>query len=128
MPHILIVEDEDTIRRLVVRLLGARGYRTLSAATGYEALAMIEQGTTPLDLLFVDVVMPGMRGPELVRRARLLRPELRVLFTTGYELKPHDGESRGSDPVLHKPYTPDQLLARVRTVLDGGGVRQPAAE
>ncbi len=124
---ILVVEDEETIRRLVARLLGARGYRVLSAPTGNEALALLQQGTPP-DLLFVDVVMPGMRGPELVRRARQLRPDIRVLFTTGYELKPRDGESRGSDPVLYKPYTPDQLLARIRAALDGEQLNQPAAE
>jgi len=64
------------------------------------------------------VVMPGMRGPEFVRRARQLDPSLRVLFTTGYELKPIEGESRGPDPVLYKPYTPDQLLPRLRELLD----------
>jgi PAS domain S-box-containing protein len=115
---ILVVEDEEMIRRLVVRLLSARGYDVLSAPNGHDALEILQAGAVSVDLLFVDVVMPGMRGPELVRRARELYPSLRVLFTTGYELKPNDGESRGPDPVLYKPYTPDQLLPRLRELLD----------
>ena len=115
---ILVVEDEETIRRLVVRLLTARGYQVLAASNGHEALQILLDARGAVDLSFVDVVMPGMRGPEFVSRARQLQPNLRVLFTTGYELKPSDGESRGPDPVLYKPYTPDQLLPRVREVLD----------
>jgi two-component system cell cycle sensor histidine kinase/response regulator CckA len=115
---ILVVEDEDMIRRLVVRLLTARGYDVLAAPNGFEALEILKRPEVSVDLLFVDVVMPGMRGPEFVRRARELNPSLRVLFTTGYELKPADGESRGPDPVLYKPYTPDQLLPRLRELLD----------
>jgi len=115
---ILVVEDEDMIRRLVVRLLTARGYDVLSAPSGHEALEILQRSNVSVDLLFVDVVMPGMRGPEFVRRARELDPSLRVLFTTGYELKPIEGESRGPDPVLYKPYTPDQLLPRLRELLD----------
>jgi PAS domain S-box-containing protein len=116
---ILVVEDEEMIRRLVVRLLTSRGYAVLSAPSGHEALELLRSAKHHVDLLFVDVVMPGMRGPELVRRARELDPALPVLFTTGYELKPEDGESRGRDPVLYKPYTPDQLLPRLRELLDG---------
>jgi two-component system, cell cycle sensor histidine kinase and response regulator CckA len=116
--RILVVEDEEMIRRLVVRLLTARGYEVLSAPNGFEALDILKLSAGSVDLLFVDVVMPGMRGPEFVRRARELDPSLRVLFTTGYELKPTDGESRGPDPVLYKPYTPDQLLPRLRELLD----------
>jgi two-component system cell cycle sensor histidine kinase/response regulator CckA len=115
---ILVVEDEEMIRRLVVRLLTARGYAVLSAPSGHEALELLRSSKHHVDLLFVDVVMPGMRGPELARRARELDPALPVLFTTGYELKPDDGESRGRDPVLYKPYTPDQLLPRLRELLD----------
>ncbi|HTV17657.1 MAG TPA: ATP-binding protein [Polyangiaceae bacterium] len=116
---ILVVEDEDMIRRLVVRLLTARGYDVLSAPSGHEALEILQRKDVSVDLLFVDVVMPGMRGPEFVRRARLLDPSLRVLFTTGYELKATEGEAaRGTDPVLYKPYTPDQLLPRLRELLD----------
>ena len=74
--------------------------------------------TNEWDPKTIDVVMPGMRGPEFVRRAGEIAPRLRVPFTTGYELKPIEGESRGPDPVLCKPYTPDQLLPRLRELLD----------
>jgi PleD family two-component response regulator len=71
---ILVVEDEDMILRLVVRLLTARGYDVLSAPSGHEALEILQRSNVNGDLLFVDVVMPGMRGPEFVRRARELDP------------------------------------------------------
>jgi len=115
---ILVVEDEEMIRRLVVRLLATRGYAVLSAPSGEEALDVLRGSEASVDLMFVDVVMPGMRGPEFVRRARELYPGTPVLFTTGYELRADDGEARGHDPVLYKPYTPDQLLPRLREMLD----------
>ena len=115
---ILVVEDEELIRRLVVRLLSARGYAVLSAPSGQEALDLLRNAKDCVALAFVDVVMPGMHGPEFVRRARELSPELRVLFTTGYELETADGDDSDRDPVLYKPYTPDQLLPRLRALLD----------
>jgi two-component system cell cycle sensor histidine kinase/response regulator CckA len=119
--RILVVEDEDMIRRLVVRLLSSRGYEVLSAASGPEALDLLGGSGARVELLLVDVVMPGMRGPELVRRARAIDPALRVLFTTGYDLDSADAAPRGGDPVLYKPYTPDQLLQRMRELLDRVG-------
>jgi PAS domain S-box-containing protein len=115
---ILVVEDEEMIRRLVVRLLATRGYAVLSAPSGEEALDVLRGSDANVDLMFVDVVMPGMRGPEFVRLAREMYPGTPVLFTTGYELRADDGETRGHDPVLYKPYTPDQLLPRLREMLD----------
>jgi len=115
---ILVVEDEDMIRSLVVRLLATRGYAVLAAPNGPAALELLRRTKDPVALAFVDVVMPGMRGPEFVRRARELAPGLRVLFTTGYELEPVDAEGRARDPVLYKPYTPDELLPRLRELID----------
>ena len=106
------------IRSLVVRLLATRGYAVLAAPSGPAALELLRRTKDPVALAFVDVVMPGMRGPEFVRRARELAPGLRVLFTTGYELEPVDGEGRARDPVLYKPYTPDELLPRLRELID----------
>jgi PAS domain S-box-containing protein len=116
--RILVVEDEDMIRRLVVRLLETRGYEVLSAASGQEALAMLGASAAPIELLFVDEVMPGMHGTEFVRQAREIAPGLRALLTTGYELDATHAESIGGDPVLYKPYSPDQLLRNVRELLD----------
>ena len=115
---ILVVEDEDLIRSLVVRLLATRGYVVLAAPDGGAALELLRRSREPVALAFVDVVMPGMRGPEFVRRARELAPGLRVLFTTGYELEPADADDPARDPVLYKPYTPDELLPRLRELLD----------
>jgi two-component system cell cycle sensor histidine kinase/response regulator CckA len=116
--RILVVEDEDMIRRLVVRLLETRGYDVLAAGSGHEALDLLSNSPEPIELLFVDEVMPGMRGTEFVRQARVIDPGLRALFTTGYELDSTHAESIGGDPVLYKPYTPDQLLRNLRELLD----------
>jgi two-component system cell cycle sensor histidine kinase/response regulator CckA len=119
--RILVVEDEDMIRRLVVKLLSSRGYEVLSAASGQEGLDVLQRTDTKVELLLVDVVMPGMRGPEFVRRAQAIDPGLRALFTTGFELDSAEAASRGGEPVLYKPYTPAQLLERLRELLDPVG-------
>jgi PAS domain S-box-containing protein len=116
--RILVVEDEDMIRRLVVRLLETRGYDVLSAGSGHEALDILSTSPARVELLFVDEVMPGMRGTEFVRQARAIDPGLRALFTTGYELDAAHDESIGGDPVLYKPYSPEQLLRNLRELLD----------
>ncbi|NMG30498.1 PAS domain S-box protein [Aromatoleum evansii] len=117
---ILVVEDEDKVRELVCRVLGALGYRILQAADGRTALALLAQDPG-IDLLFTDVVLPGgMNGPEIARRARRLRPDLRLLYTSGYtgnallELEAIPGEFR----MISKPYVIEDLAQMVREVLD----------
>src|SRR5690606_5145461 len=82
--HILVVEDDDEVRRHTIAQLEALGYRTTSASSGSEALALVEQ-TPDIDLVFTDVIMPGgMNGRELAEQVGRVRPQLRVLFTSGY--------------------------------------------
>src|SRR5437762_12856399 len=81
---ILIVEDDELVRPSVESLIESLGYRVLSARSGPEALEILRQDT-PIDLLFTDIFMPGgLHGPQLVNAARRLRPELKVLFTSGF--------------------------------------------
>ncbi|AYH42573.1 PAS domain S-box protein [Azoarcus sp. DN11] len=117
---ILVVEDEDNVRELVCRVLDALGYRILQAAEGRTALALLAQDPG-IDLLFTDVVLPGgMNGPEIARRARQLRPDLKLLYTSGYTgnaLQEHEaipGEFR----MISKPYAIEDLAQIVREVLD----------
>ena len=115
---ILVAEDEAPVRRVIERVLTAAGYRVYVASNGHEALAMAP--TLPhLDLLLTDVVMPGMSGVDLARQLALSRPDLRIIFASGYT-----GDSlirvgaKGSMPYLDKPFAAETLLTRVREVLD----------
>jgi PAS domain S-box-containing protein len=117
---ILVVEDNDDVRELAESVLGVSGYDVLTAPSGESALALLDQHGD-IDLLFTDVIMPGgMNGLQLVERVRQTRPGLPVLLTTGYmdEIPCKCGRD-GSLDVLPKPYKHDDLLERVRTVLQG---------
>ena len=123
---ILIVEDDERVHTYVTRLIESLGYRVLSARNGLDALEILRQDT-PVDLLFTDVVMPGgMQGPKLVAEARRLRPELKVLYTSGYP--DHSVLRKGLDAgieQLSKPYRRHDLAAKLRKVLDA---HAPVAE
>ncbi len=118
---ILLVEDETALRDMAALWLQRRGYTVLKAANGTEALAVAEQHDAPIHLLLSDVVMPQMGGVDLAHRLISLRPEIKVMFVTGY---PGDSmlpasEAMSDFPVLQKPYSLSQLEFRVRQVLDG---------
>jgi CheY-like chemotaxis protein len=117
---ILVVEDDPRVRRVTVRRLTELGYRVIEADGGPAALAVLQR-SEPIELLFTDVVMAGgMSGFDLVQQARQLRPELRVLFTSGYA---DPASLKGSQQVhnagwLGKPHSFDELKARLRELLD----------
>ncbi len=116
---VLVVEDDPRVRRVVLTRLAELGYRTVEAGGGPEALQRLED-IGRVDLLFTDVVMgEGMSGFELARLARLQRPALRVLFTTGYT-DPEIGSRNGAstEHILRKPYSKDDLARTIRAVLD----------
>jgi len=119
---VLVVEDEDELRRLAVRELEERGYLVLAAANGVEALAVARSLERPVDLLVTDVVMPEMNGVELAESLVDLWPGLSVLFMSGH-LDDGAMERHPLDPdadLLPKPFTPDQLGRRARHALDVG--------
>jgi len=116
---VLLVEDEAIVRNLTAEMLERQGYRVLAAASPRDALDVSE----PWDILLSDVVMPGMSGPELAERLVERHPDACVLFTSGYS-----GDAvadRGALPggLLEKPFTMEQLSAKVREALDAGAVR-----
>jgi hypothetical protein len=121
--RVLVVEDDAAIRALVQRALSRAGYRVTAAATADEALAAAASAP---DLLLTDVILPGANGGQLAGELRLRFPELRVLFTSGYAAEP-GGEPLvpGDAPFLPKPFAPDELLRKVREVLDAAA--QPLA-
>lgn len=116
---ILVAEDNDDVRAHTVDSLRLLGYRVLEAHDGPSALRLLERPDTRVNLLFSDVVMPGMSGWELVREVRERWPEVAVLFTSGY---PRDHDQAGSQgravALLPKPFTRSDLATAVRTALE----------
>jgi PAS domain S-box-containing protein len=110
---ILVVEDHEDVRTYVAHTLQGSGYRVLTAASGREALQRAERQSDPIHLLLTDVVMPEMTGLELARRLRSIRPDLRVLFMSGYAGPFLTGEPSSHGALLHKPIHPETLTRRV---------------
>ena len=115
---ILIVDDNDDLRELAVVIVEDLGYRVLSARSSEEALAVI-QGGAPVDLLFTDIVMPGFNGFDLARAAKAIRPDLRVIYTTGYSSRVPEERGRTFGPIVYKPYRPVRLAAEISRLLEG---------
>ena len=117
---ILLVEDDAGIRKLAKSVLGMNGYTVLEAANAEEAIRQAQSYSGAIQLMVTDIVMPGGNGHELASRLASQRPEMRVIFMSGYT--EHDTLERIlSDPgaaFLQKPFTPDQLLKRIREILD----------
>jgi two-component system cell cycle sensor histidine kinase/response regulator CckA len=119
---ILVVEDEGVVRRFAVRALKEVGYTVLEAAHGVEAIELVERHPGPVHLLFTDLVMPRVSGRALAEALRRRRPELRVLFTSGYPPNAFSGNVPGDHGfILTKPYEMGSLARRVREVLDDFG-------
>ena len=116
---ILLVEDEDAVRSFAARALRLRGYTVLEASGGEAGLDIVRTRSGPIDLLITDVVMPNMDGPTLVRAARRLRPEMRIIYMSGYA---EDAFRRNEENAEHlhflpKPFGLKQLVAKVKEVL-----------
>jgi len=117
--RVLLVEDEDSVRNFAVRALKRQGYEVLEAATGVEAMEVVEREEGRIDIVVSDVVMPEMDGPTLLKQLRLRDPELKVIFVSGY---PDDAFRKSLDPdqqfaFLPKPFTLPQLAAKVKEEL-----------
>jgi signal transduction histidine kinase len=118
---ILVVEDDPLVRNYAIAQLRALGYRTIPAANADEALALVDQGT-PCDLLFTDVIMSGSKnGRELADDLARRRPEIKVLYTSGYSQSAivHNGRLDPGVLLLTKPYRRSELARMIRTALNG---------
>ncbi len=116
---ILLVEDEEEVQKLAVRVLERQGYRVLSARNGDEALLICEEHKDPIHLMLTDVVMPGMNGQELAERLRPFHPKMKVLYMSGYTdnaIVLH-GVLREGVHYIQKPFTVEALARKVREVL-----------
>jgi len=116
---VLVVEDNEAVRRLTKTILKAYGYQVLEAANSTEAFALEKEHSGEIHLLLTDVILPGMNGKLLSERLRALRPKLKVLFTSGYtaDVIARRGVLQRDVAYLQKPFGPDSLAAKVREVL-----------
>jgi two-component system cell cycle sensor histidine kinase/response regulator CckA len=121
---ILLVEDEEAVRSFAARALKLRGYHVLEASGGEEALELVRRHEGAIHLLITDVVMPNMDGPTLVRALKRMRPDMSVIFMSGYAeeaFRRHD-ENAAELHFLAKPFGLKQLAAKVKDVLSSAPV------
>ena len=120
-PKVLVVDDEPEIRKLVTAMLARNGYRVLSADSGENALRLFKNNPDT-DLLLTDVVSPGMSGPMIADQISALKPDIKVLFMSGYDgtqvVQRYVVEKGYS--LLTKPFSMEQLESKVRAVLSTG--------
>lgn len=119
--QLLVVEDDESVRALLVGSLRELGYQVVAAHNGLEALELVRSGRVNVDLVVTDVVMPRMGGPELAERLQADGVRLKVLFMSGYtdDALSRHGLLHDSVMLLEKPFTPRRLAEKIREVLDG---------
>jgi CheY-like chemotaxis protein len=125
---VLVVEDDDEVRKVAVSMLAELGYRVVKAKDAAGALVIVDSGI-PIDLIFTDVMMPGtLRSPELARKAKERLPDVSVLFTSGYTQNAivHGGRLDPGVELLAKPYTREALARKIRHVLANKAQRRVA--
>ena len=116
---ILVVEDETTVRDFVLHLLTDKGFIVISAQDAYEAIRVIAE--RHVDLLFTDIVMPGADGFDLAAQAKLIRPSLRVLYSTGFADRAKGRHGPRYGKLLEKPIRADALVAAIEKALGEDG-------
>ncbi|NJN92621.1 MAG: response regulator [Anaerolineales bacterium] len=117
---VLLVEDEPKVRDLADRLLRRQGYKVLTATNGEEALQVGQAYEREIHLLLTDMVMPQMNGKDLADRFKILRPDIKIIFTSGYTDKAivHQGILDADIAFIQKPFTVMDLAQKVRAILD----------
>jgi DNA-binding NtrC family response regulator len=117
---ILVVEDNEEVRKLAVQILNMQGYRVLDTSNGEEALKICGEGKEPIHLMVTDVVMPGMNGHGLADRLKSIYPEMKTLYMSGYTdnaIVRHGVLEKGVN-YIQKPFSVEGLARKVREVLE----------
>jgi len=116
---ILLVDDQQEVRAIAKTMLSRHGYHVIEADSGVAALELLKSEDPHIDVLLTDVIMPVLGGQELARQVRALRPDVRVLFASGYtdDVLVQQGGLQPGAEWIQKPYTKDALVRKVRAVL-----------
>jgi CheY-like chemotaxis protein len=117
MPTVLLVENDGDVRASLTEILLARNFSVLTAKNGFEAIRLLTD--TAADLMLTDIAIPGMSGAQLARAATLLRPSLRIIYTTGYDLNgmPAGIPLANHDTILQKPILAAALVSAIDSIL-----------
>jgi CheY-like chemotaxis protein len=118
---ILLVEDEEEVRKLIAKILRKQGYKVLEASQGKEVFSLCEEQGGPIHLMVTDVVMPEMTGVELAKHIKQVYPEMKVLYMSGYSsdrVAIDHGKVEKTIEFIQKPFTVDRLARKIREVLD----------
>jgi CheY-like chemotaxis protein len=126
MTRILVVDDDEALRRFASTVLDSAGFSVIEADSGEEAIRLMEEDPEPIHLILADVVMPKMSGRQLVSQLTSLYPQMKVLLMSGFPnvsgllngIASRTGRSTAECEVLAKPFTPEGLLQKVRRLLD----------
>jgi two-component system cell cycle sensor histidine kinase/response regulator CckA len=118
---LLVVDDEEMVRRLAVRMLVTSGYRVLEASDGHEAVRVLQRDAQRINAVLTDVAMPGLGGRQLGETIARCWPQIQVLYMSGFPMQRvvSEGAIAPTDPFLQKPFTEDQLGRKVRQLLAG---------
>ena len=118
---LLVVDDEEMVRRLAVRMIVTLGYRALEAHDGHEAVRVLQRDAQRIDGVLTDVAMPGLGGRQLGETIARCWPQIRVLYMSGFPGKRvvSEGAIGADDPFIQKPFTEEQLGRKVRELLAG---------
>jgi CheY-like chemotaxis protein len=120
---VLVVEDEEQVRRIVVKILEHAGYRVRAVGSGQEAIGLVRDGSVTFDLALLDVVMPGLSGPETHHELLKYAPNLPAIFCSGHmDRAAFAPLAEGHHTLLAKPFSREELLARVHEVLSHRGI------
>ncbi|MBA3445621.1 MAG: response regulator [Gemmatimonadales bacterium] len=116
---VLVVDDEEMVRRLAARILAGEGYRVLEASGGEEAVRVLQRSSSRIDGVLTDVAMPGLGGRQLGETISRCWPRVRVLFMSGFPARRivDEGELDPTAPFIQKPFTSEQLTRKVRQLL-----------
>ena len=116
---LLVVDDEEMVRRLAARMLTTLGYRVLEARDGHEAVRVLQRDATRIDGVLTDVAMPGLGGRQLGETVARCWPQIRVLYMSGFPVARvvSEGAIDPTDPFIKKPFTEEQLGRKVRVLL-----------
>ena len=112
---VLFVEDDRAVRDVVTQALYAKGFAVLVAADAYDAIRILSE--RHVDVLFTDIIMPGMDGVQLVKQAKLMRPGIKVLFATGYAQKAFERQAVRLGRVLYKPLRENEIVLELKRLL-----------
>jgi CheY-like chemotaxis protein len=112
----LIADDEAALRQAIAEILRSSGYKVLEAESSTEALEMARQHRGPLEILLTDIVMPGLRGPELARRVAKVHPEVQIVYMSGYAEGLPEAQLPENSTFLQKPFRFATLLEKLKLV------------